>query len=359
MKALRFHAAKDLRIEDIETPSDPGPGEVRVENRFAGICGTDLHEYAYGPIFVPGEPHPFTGACAPQVLGHEFGGVVSAVGRGVENTREGDRVSIQPLVMPRTGDYYAARGLFHLSSELAQVGLSWKHGGMSEAALVNDYNVFAIDDDMTDRQAALVEPTAVAVYACDRGGVSAGNSVLVTGAGPIGILALLAARAAGATQLFISDVNDKRLALAETAVPGVITINPGTSDVGATLRDATEGHVGCDVAIECAGNEHALKACLDGVRKQGIVVQTGLHPGENPLNWFDVTFKDVDIRGSWAYPTHYWPRVARLIASGQIPAENIVTRTVTLDQAITHGFDALMDPAGDQLKILIDLKGDT
>ncbi|GAB3686381.1 2,3-butanediol dehydrogenase [Salinisphaera aquimarina] len=355
MKALRFHSAKDLRIDEIETPPDPGPGEVRVENRFAGICGTDLHEYAYGPIFVPREPHSFTGASSPQVLGHEFGGVVTAVGRGVENAREGDRVSIQPLVMPRTGDYYAARGLFHLSSELALVGLSWNHGGMSEAALVNDYNVFVIDDGMTDRQAALVEPTAVAVYACDRGGVAAGNSVLVTGAGPIGILALLAARASGASQLFVSDVNDKRLDLASEAVPGVVTINPAASDVGDTLREATEGHVGCDVAIECAGSEHALKACLDSVRKQGVVVQTGLHPGENPLNWFDVTFKDVDIRGSWAYPTHYWPRVARLITSGQVPAEMIVTRTVSLSNAIEQGFDALLDPTGDQLKILIDL----
>ncbi|MFX5622419.1 zinc-binding dehydrogenase, partial [Acinetobacter baumannii] len=93
---------------------------------------------------------------------------------------------------------------------------------------------------------------------------------------------------------------------------------------GDVVRAASEGQVGCDVAIECVGNEHALKACADAVRKQGIVVQTGLHPGENPLNWFDVTFKDIDIRGSWAYPTHYWPRVVRLIASGQLPASKVV-----------------------------------
>ncbi|MES1937767.1 2,3-butanediol dehydrogenase [Salinisphaera hydrothermalis] len=356
MKALRFHAAGDLRIEDVAEPAEPGPDQVVVSNRFAGICGTDLHEYAYGPVFVPTEPHPFTGATAPQILGHEFGGVVTAVGRNVTHCQPGDRVSIQPLLMPRVGDYYAERGLFHLSSQLTLVGLGWHSGGMAEGALVNDYNVQVVPEALTDRQAALIEPTAVAVYSCDRGGVSAGNSVLVTGAGPIGILALMAARAAGATQLFISDVNATRLKLAEAAVPGVIPINPVEQNVGDTIRDATEGHVGCDVAIECAGNEHALKTGLDAVRKQGVIVQTGLHPGENPLNWFDVTFKDVDVRGSWAYPTHYWPRVARLIESGQIPAENIVTRTVTLDDAVTRGFDALMDPAGDQLKILIDLE---
>lgn len=355
MKALRFHAAGDLRIEDVEPAAAPGPGDIAIANRFCGICGTDLHEYAYGPVFVPVEPHPFTGASVPQILGHEFGGVVTAIGEGITHTKVGDRVSVQPLIMPQSGDYYAERGLFHLSSQLTLVGLGFASGGMAESALVNDYNIHVVPADMSDRQAALIEPTAVAVYANDRGGVAAGNSVLVTGAGPIGMLALMAARAAGATQLFLSDVNRTRLALAEEIVPGVIPIDPSRESVGDVVRRATEGRVGCDIAIECAGNEHALKAALDAVRKQGVVVQTGLHPGENPLNWFDVTFKDVDVRGSWAYPPYYWPRIARLISSGQIPAERIVTRTVSLDGAVADGFDALMDPAGSQLKILIDL----
>ncbi|MFB9948804.1 2,3-butanediol dehydrogenase [Rhizobium puerariae] len=355
MQALRFHAAKDLRIEDIPAPGAPGESEVLIENRFCGICGTDLHEYAYGPIFVPKEPHPFTKAHGPQVLGHEFGGVVTAVGAGVTHVKAGDRVSVQPLIMPRVGDYYAERGLFHLSSQLALVGLSWHSGGMAKAALLNDYNVQPIPDSLSDEEAALVEPTAVAVYACDRAGVTAGNSVLVTGAGPIGILTAMAARAAGATQIFVSDLNDTRLRLAKEALGEVRTINPKSEKVGDVVRAETEGGVGCDVAIECVGNEHALKACADAVRKQGVVVQTGLHPGENPLNWFDVTFKDIDIRGSWAYPTHYWPRVSRLIASGQIPARKIVTRLVSLSEAVTEGFDQLLDPAGRHLKILIDL----
>lgn len=355
MNALRFHAAKDLRIEDIPAPAEPGPGQVLIENRFCGICGTDLHEYAYGPIFVPKEPHPFTKAHGPQVLGHEFGGVVKAIGEGVSHVKVGDRVSVQPLIMPREGDYYADRGLFHLSSQLALAGLSWQSGGMAGAALLNDYNVQPIPESLSDEEAALIEPTAVAVYACDRAGVMAGNSVLITGAGPIGILTAMAARAAGATQLFMSDLNDTRLALAREALRDVRTINPKSANVGDVIRRETEGGVGCDIAIECVGNEHALKNCADAVRKQGVVVRTGLHPHENPLNWFDVTFKDIDIRGSWAYPTHYWPRVARLIASGQIPALRIVTKFVSLAEAVTEGFDQLLDPAGKHLKILIDL----
>ncbi|MCA1406251.1 2,3-butanediol dehydrogenase [Ensifer sp. IC3342] len=355
MRALRFHAAKDLRIEDIPAPEKPAAGQVLIRNRLVGICGTDLHEYAYGPIFIPKEPHPFTGAYGPQVLGHEFGGVVEAVGDGVTSVRAGDRVSVQPLIMPRAGDYFADRGLFHLSTELALAGLSWAWGGMAEYALLNEYNVEKIPDEMTDEEAALVEPTAVAVYACDRGGVTAGSSVLVTGAGPIGVLTLLAARAAGAAQLFVSDINDARLEFAASILPDLVTINPERRRPGDVVRTLTEGKVGCDVAIECVGNEHALKACVDAVRKQGVVVQTGLHPHENPLDWFQVTFKDIDLRGSWAYPTHYWPRVIRLIASGLLPAKRIVTKRIALDEAVTDGFDTLLDPSGKHLKILIDL----
>ncbi len=355
MKALRFHAAKDLRIENVARPGAPGPGQVLVKNRFVGICGTDLHEYSYGPIFIPKEPHPFTGVHGVQILGHEFGGVVEAVGEGVTAVKPGDRVSIQPLVMPRAGDYFADRGLFHLSPQLALVGLSWVSGGMAEWALVNDYNVALVPAELSDEEAALVEPTAVAVYACDRGGVTAGSSVLVTGAGPIGALALLAAKAAGAAQLFVSDLNDTRLGFMKEMLPDVVTLNPKRDDVGDAIRAQTEGNVGCDVVIECVGNEHALKACLDAVRKQGVVVQTGLHPHDNPLDWFAVTFKDVDIRGSWAYPTHYWPRVIRMIATGLLPASKVVTKRIQLDNAVKEGFDALLDPAGTQLKILIDL----
>lgn len=326
-----------------------------VRNRFVGICGTDLHEYAYGPIFVPKEPHPFTGAHGPQVLGHEFGGVVEAVGEGVTSVRAGDRVSVQPLIMPRAGDFFADRGLFHLSTDLALAGLSWAWGGMAEYALLNEYNVEKIPEEMSDEEAALVEPSAVAVYACDRGGVTAGSSVLVTGAGPIGVLTLLAARAAGAAQLFVSDINDARLEFASSILPDITPINPGRSNPGDVVRAATEGKVGCDVAIECVGNEHALKGCVDAVRKQGVVVQTGLHPHENPIDWFQVTFKDIDLRGSWAYPTHYWPRVIRLIASGHLPAKQVVTGRIGLDRAVADGFDALLDPGGRHLKILIDL----
>ncbi len=187
------------------------------------------------------------------------------------------------------------------------------------------------------------------------GQVKPGDNVAIVGAGPIGMLTLLAARAAGATKLFVSDLNDARLELAKKVLPDLVAINPKREKVGDVVRAQTEGQVGCDVAIECVGNEHALKACVDAVRKQGVVVQTGLHPHENPIDWFQVTFRDLEVKGSWAYPTHYWPRVISLISSGLLPATKIVTKRVTLETAVKEGFDALLDPAGTHLKILIDL----
>lgn len=356
MQALRFHGAKDLRVEDVAEPGKPGPGQVRIRNTRVGICGTDLHEYAYGPIFVPKEPHPFTGVSGPQILGHEFGGVVTDVGEGVTRVVPGDRVSVQPLIMPRANDYYADRGLFFLSEKLALAGLSWPWGGMADKAILNDYNVFKIPDGMSSEEAALVEPAAVAVYACDRAGVRSGASVLVTGAGPIGLLTVLAARAAGATRIFVSDVNETRLDLARRVLPDVHTLNPSQSRVGDAVRAATEGNVGADIAIECVGHEGALGDCVDAVRRQGIVGQVGLHPGPSKLDWFSVTCKDIDIRGCWAYPTTYWPRVIDLIATGLLPASKVVTKRIPLKDAVRQGFDALLDPAGTQIKIMIDLE---
>jgi (R,R)-butanediol dehydrogenase/meso-butanediol dehydrogenase/diacetyl reductase len=210
MQVARFHAARDIRVEDVVEPkAELGPGEVLVKNRFAGICGTDLHEYVAGPIFIPRTPHSYTGAHAPQILGHEFSGVVEAVGKMVTSVKPGDEVSLQPMVSPRD-DYYGQRGHYQLSEQLAIIGLSHPWGGFAEYCVVNDYNAVPIPPSLGLERAALIEPTAVAVYATDRGEVRAGSSVLVVGAGPIGQLQILAARAAGASQIFLADINENR-----------------------------------------------------------------------------------------------------------------------------------------------------
>jgi len=352
MRAVRFHDRHDIRFDDVPGPGMPGPHEVLVKPGYCGICGSDLHEYLDGPILPTREPHVFTGAQMPQILGHEFGGVVEAVGAAVTHVKPGDRVSIQPQMAP-DDEYYGRRKLYHLSPKGGVVGLSYPWGGMADRAIVNDYNAFLVPDDVSDIQASLVEPAAVAVHAVDRAGVEDGDSVLISGYGPIGALCALAAKAAGAGRLFITETNPKRLAMARALFPDAILVNPREQDLPAIVRDTTEEGVGVHSAIECAGVGAALNACVAVVRRQGTVVQIGLQTQPVSVDLLTWTFRDLIVRGSICYPSDSWPRVMALIASGRFPVEKIVTDIVALDDAIERGFKPLLDPAGDQLKILL------
>jgi (R,R)-butanediol dehydrogenase / meso-butanediol dehydrogenase / diacetyl reductase len=353
MKALRFHAKGELRIEDIANASRLAPGEVRVRNSFCGICGTDLHEYLAGPIFIPVEPHPVTRTQAPQILGHEFSGRVVEVGSEVSTVVPGDRVSIQPLVAP-ADDFFTRRGQGQLANGLALVGLSWPWGGMAEEAVVPEGNVFRLPDSVTDEQGAMIEPAAVVVHAVDKGRISAGCSVLVTGAGPIGALACLAAAAAGATTILVSETNPKRRERSREL--GVVTevIDPASPGAaGRAIAAHTEGGYGVDVALECVGHELALGTCIEAVRKRGTIVQVGLLVKPGLVDISALVTKDITLQGSWCYETTMWPRVIGLVASGKLPVERAISARVGLNDAVRGGFEVLTQPGAAALKILI------
>jgi (R,R)-butanediol dehydrogenase/meso-butanediol dehydrogenase/diacetyl reductase len=352
MKALRFHAKKDLRIDDIPVPDRIGPKDVLLRNIFVGICGTDLHEYLAGPIFIPTTPDAATGSLKPQVLGHEYSAVVLAVGDEVRSVRVGDRVAVQPLVAS-PDDFYTRRGHAQLANGLGLVGLIWPSGGMAEMSLVPEQNVALLPDDVTDEQGAMIEPAAVVVHAVDKGRVSAGNSVLVTGAGPIGALACLAASAAGATTILVSETNPARRA--KIMEIGVVTaaFAPGTPEATQAIADHTEGGFGVDVALECVGHELALGTCIELVRKRGTIVQVGLLTKPGLVDISALVTKDITLEGSWCYETTMWPRVIALVASGKLPVERVISKRIALDDAVREGFEVLTAPGSAALKILI------
>src|SRR4029077_10864708 len=277
VRALRFHQARDLRIEEVAEPPEPSADEVVVRVVTCGICGTDLHEYVAGPIVTPVEPHPLTGAQNPQILGHEFAGDVVAGGAGVARVREGDRVAIRPLAY--CGHCaYCRRGLQHLCATMGCVGLSHAWGGMAQFATVAEYQVVRLPDEVTFQQGALIEPTAVAAYGVERGGVVPGDRVLVTGAGPIGALAALCAHSAGASMVYVSEPNPARRARAEAL--GVATVlDPTAVDVPELLHDETDG-LGVDVAIECSGHTSGFTSAVRSLRRRGTLAHTGLFVGE-------------------------------------------------------------------------------
>lgn len=352
MKAVRFHGKGDVRIEDVPAPGRLADDDVLIRPVVTGICGTDLHEYLAGPIVTPQTPHAYTGATNPQILGHEFSAVVEAVGKGVHHVAPGQRISVQPLVAPRD-DYYGRRGLYHLSEHLACVGLSWAWGGMAEQAVIKGYCAQPVPDNLSDEQAAMIEPAAVALYGVDRGRVTAGSTVLVSGAGPIGALTVLAAKAAGAATILVSEPNANRRRIIGEIAPYALVVDPSRESLVDAVRAATEDGVGVDVALECVGKQASLDVCAQSVRRQGVVVQVGLHIGPASIDAMMWALKDITVEATWCYPVQIWPRIARMIAAGNFPVERVITGRIRAEDVVEHGFKALLDPAGEHLKILV------
>jgi (R,R)-butanediol dehydrogenase / meso-butanediol dehydrogenase / diacetyl reductase len=354
MKAAVFYTAHDIRVEDVLAPteSDLGPSDVLLSPYWCGICGTDLHEYAMGPIVTPATPHPLNGSTLPQILGHEFSAEVMAVGRGVTNVTVGQRVSVMPLLFDDVC-YYCRRGLNHLCVSMACVGLSYKWGGIAELAIVPVSHVSVLPDGVSDLQGALVEPGTVAAYGVDTAGVRPGDTVLITGAGPIGALASLYAASLGA-RVIISEVNPTRAALATSLDVGEV-VDPSKIDVSAWVKDQTEG-IGADAVIECSGNERALQTAIAAVRSAGHISQTGLHTKPASIEPMVLSEHDITISGTWCYPVTDWPRIISLIASGRYPVEKVVSAQIAMEDIVEKGFETLLSPTGNQVKVLVNAR---
>ncbi|MEV6899945.1 2,3-butanediol dehydrogenase [Amycolatopsis sp. NPDC051372] len=352
MRAAVFHDKHDIRVEDIPEPAGVGARQVRVRPYLCGICGTDLHEYAAGPIVIPTSPHPLSHAAAPQVLGHEFSGQVLEIGTEVTGVRVGDRVSVMPLIY--CGHcYYCRRGLNHLCPRMACTGLSWDGGGISEQVVVPEHQISVLPESVSDVQGALVEPAAVAAYGVDRTGFTSGDSVLITGAGPIGALAALYAHASGAAQIFVSEPNARRRALLEAL--GVATVlDPLAEDVPEVVRALTGG-IGADVAAECSGSEAGLATALGSLRSHGTATQVGLHVRPATIDPMALSQRDLSLVGTWCYPVFDFPRIISLVATGRFPVERVLTEVIAVDDVVAGGFDRLLDPEGDAQKLLVQV----
>jgi (R,R)-butanediol dehydrogenase / meso-butanediol dehydrogenase / diacetyl reductase len=347
--AARFYDQKDIRLEDVPVPRVKAPDDLLVQVAWCGICGTDLHEYVVGPIVTPVRPHPLTGATLPQTLGHEFSARVVEVGSDVVGVRVGDRVAVMPAIVCGRC-HYCRRGLGHLCLKFACTGLSAETGGLAQFAVLKDYQVSPLPDTVSDVDGAVVEPASVAAYGIDRAGVRGGDVVLITGAGPIGILSALYANAVGAAMVVIAEPNPNRADLARAIDVGPV-LDPSQDDFSDVISELTDG-VGVDVVAECSGSTPGLSTALTSVRRRGAIVQTGLHTKPATLDGMALSEKDVSLIGSWCYLITDWPRIIRLIGSGKYPVGKAVTAQIPLRDVVTHGFDVLINPRGDQLKVL-------
>lgn len=346
MKAAVFHAQEDLRIEEVADPS-PGPGQVKLRNAFAGICGSDLHVYytpeAAGLDFE--HPHPLTGSTLPQILGHEFSGTVVELGEGVDGISVGDRVAVWPIYY--CGDCAACRrGMYNACQKIGFHGLSSDGGGMAEFTTVDASKLHVLPENVDLRLGALVEPMAVAWHAVSRSGVESGGTALIAGAGPIGIGVWFALKARGIEKVLVSEPSADRRAI--IAALGATVIDPVTEDLGAAVTALTDGD-GVDVAFDAAGAGPAITSSLASLVPGGRVVVVAIHERTMDFLPTQLVMAETEIAGALAYLPEDFDAVIAAMAAGVYDTTGWV-KDVPLD-GVVDAIHALRGGAG--AKILV------
>ncbi|WP_018762036.1 2,3-butanediol dehydrogenase [Arthrobacter sp. 135MFCol5.1] len=349
MKAARFHARKDIRIEDIPEP-ELRAGAVKIDVAWCGICGTDLHEYLEGPIFcpAPGHPHPLSHEESPVTLGHEFSGTVSEVGEGVTGLAKGDNVVVEPYFVDGTCEMCQA-GSYHLCRQMGFIGLSGGGGGLSEKIVVDQRWVHPIGDIPLD-EAALIEPLSVAHHAVARSGVKAGDTALVGGSGPIGLLTAAVLTGMGVTTI-ISELTQARKEKATSSGVADHVLDPSKEDVPARVRELTGG-TGADVAFECAGVNAVLDTMLDAVRPGAVVVNVSIWGAPATVDMQKIVLKEIDLRGTIAYVRDH-PAVIKMVQEGKVDLKPFITGRIALEDLVEQGFDTLINHKDTAVKVLV------
>jgi L-idonate 5-dehydrogenase len=320
---LVIHAPTDLRLDEQEA-GEIGPGQVLVRIGLGGICGSDLHYFhdgGFGTVRIK----------APMVLGHEVAGTVAAVSADVTSVTIGDRVAVNPS-RPCAACRYCLEGLPNHCLDMRFYGSAMRtphiQGAFRTLLLCDANQCVKVAAGVPLSLAALAEPFAVALHAVSRAGSLLGKRVLVSGCGPIGALAVAAARMHGAAEIVTTDIVDEPLAAAR-ALGASLTINVA-SDRGWVQRYAADKGT-FDVMLECSGNERALRDGLEVMRPRGIVVQIGLG-GDVSLPQNTVVAKELSIRGSFRFHAEF-PQAVRIINEGRVDLAPVVTHALPMSQA--------------------------
>jgi len=351
MRAARLYGPADIRVEEVPAPDEPGPWQAIVSPLWSGICGTDIKEYTGHGGSAESVAHPLTGYSGlPLTLGHEFSARVEAVGSRIENVTVGDEVAVYPLI--HCGACQAClRGEYQICRIKAWNGLSSPWGGFGEKVLVEHYQLSPLAG-IPSTAGAVIEPAAVALNAVERARVIPGDTVFVAGAGAIGMLSMLAAKASGAAAVHVFEPNPKRAALIER-LGGLPVPAEAASDLPSYLMDATGG-LGVDVAIDAAGKPAANETVVASVRPGGTIGIPSVHPGPIMFDVRRLTRNDLTVVGSVGYTRRAWDKTLELTRAGVLPIESVVTSKIALDDITTKGFDVLSQPS-DELKILVQV----
>jgi L-iditol 2-dehydrogenase len=317
MKALVFEGPWQMPLREVEAPA-PGPDDVIVNVQAVGVCGSDVHGY----MGVTGRRIP------PVVMGHEFGGVVAAVGEHVTRAKPGDRVVVQPLITCGACANCRA-GLPNICLNRKGLGMMSTNGAMAEAVRVPQQLLYPMPEGMPWEQAALVEPLAVALRAVNLTPLTLMGTVAVIGAGTIGLLVVLAARLRGAGTIIVTDLSPHRLELARQLGADRV-VNVKDEDPVEAVKALTDGQ-GAQAVIEAVGIDASVKQSLALVRTGGHITWIGNSQPEVGVNMQQVVTRELTIRGTYGFAEEFG-RAIQAIDSGRVDVTPLIERVAPLEE---------------------------
>lgn len=311
MRASVLTGVGSIVIEERPVPT-PAPDEVLVQVGSVGVCGSDVHYYEHGRIgkYV---------VESPLILGHEVGGRIVAVGEQVDPGRVGERVAIEPQRHCRRCEYCRS-GQYNLCPQMEFYATPPIDGAFCEYVTIQDDFAFTVPDSISDHAAALMEPLSVGIAAAQKGGIGLGARVLIAGAGPIGILAAQVARAYGAADVVVSDLNPLRRDLA---------LRYGATRVVDPAAESTDG-LDAHVFIDASGAVPAIVSGIRSVRSGGQVILVG-SADDFPLSVPEIAMREVNVTGTFRY-TNTWPIARTMLTQGTVEVDSLVTHVYGLDQ---------------------------
>jgi len=339
MLQMTLAAPQTITKGDVKVPS-PAKGEVVIEVKRSGICGSDIHAY-YGK-------HPYI--TLPVVPGHEFSGTIYEIGEGVTGLAINDRVTVMPQLFCGTCRN-CKNGRYNICYSLKVIGCQ-AAGAMQEKLAVDAALVLKLTDEIDLDQGAMLEPVAVGVHACRRGGGVKNKHVVVLGAGTIGNLAAQVAKAMGAKAVMITDISDARLALAK--ICGIdYTVNVSTTDLGAEINRLW-GEDGADLIIECVGHGSAIDQAIHVACKGTNIVVVGVYSDMATVNMGLVQDKELSLIGTLMYTKDDWLDTIFLVESKTIFLEPFTGVHFPLAE-LADAFVYIENNMDTTLKVLIDV----
>lgn len=323
MRALVLEKRRELSLREIDLPLHVGRGDVKIEIDTVGICGSDVHYYTHGRIgsFV---------VEAPMVLGHEAAGTVVEVGSAVTGLKVGDRVCMEPGI-PDLSSRASRLGLYNVDPSVAFWATPPIHGVLTRHVVHPAAFTFKLPDNVSFAEAAMVEPFAVGLQAVVKAKIRPGDTAVVIGAGPIGVMTSLAALAGGCSHVFVSDLVEEKLAIAAT-YSGISTVNIRNRSLTEAVKTATDGW-GVDVLFEASGAPNAYIAIQDVIRPGGCIVLIGMPVEPVSLDVSAIAPKEIRIETVFRY-ANVFDRALAMIASGKVDLKPLVSATFPFEQSI-------------------------